>query len=185
MAASITSTTFQPDPTFTSPITTAPLTTQIALAASCLDPSNLWVVETSCYLTAPQSLIYGYSDGPSGVGNNPEWLTCYETNFGHPDWVWSNPACGFGAAPATTVETTTTATNGQVVTTQEVVYYDGCAPGYTAAASSSGPAYLPYTWSTSGWYDISTYETTCCPTFVYPPAVSYADILSVDAGRFT
>lgn len=158
--AAITSTMFQPSATLASPITTAPPTTQVTLAASCLDPSNLWVVETSCFIERQHSQLYGR--------DNPDWLHCYETHFGDPAFAWDNPTCSFPSGAAATVEITTTAANGDKVASQQVVYYDGCASGYTAAGFSSGPAYLPFTWKTSGWYDISTYQTTCCPTSVPP-----------------
>ncbi|KAK8022173.1 hypothetical protein PG993_012940 [Apiospora rasikravindrae] len=45
-------------------------------------------------------------------------------------------------------------------------YWEGCPEGYAAAAVSSRPGYDYYKY-TEGSFDISYYQTTCCPT-VYP-----------------
>lgn len=119
-------------------ITPAP-TAQYTPAPGCLDPENLWIVTTSCYITSPTYI---------GPDSTPGWLTCSVTNFGAPDW--RDPSCYLPYPQKTT-------------SGAESWFYDGCPSGYTAVATSTGPGYDTFQYSI-GYYDAIYYSTACCPT---------------------
>jgi hypothetical protein len=148
---------YETSPTFASPVPTAPPTTHFAPPESCLDPGNLWVVTTSCYLTSPSGLLQDAS--------TPEWLQCSMMHFGAP--AWDDPTCRYYSSGARTTATTTVTENGVDAVGQEVLYYDGCPAGYAGVASGSGPAYNTLRYNV-GWFDISYHTTFCCPTLVPP-----------------
>ncbi|KAH8662560.1 hypothetical protein BX600DRAFT_551284 [Xylariales sp. PMI_506] len=126
-------------------------TTQFSAPPECLDPDNLWIITTSCYLTSPNPNIY-----------TPDWLTCTITNFGAPDWY--NTPCYQPYPPHTTQGS-------------EIVYYDGCPSGYTEVWSTSGAGYDSYEY-TDGYYDATYYYTECCPS-VYSMTTTPSDLQSL------
>ncbi|KAI1877398.1 hypothetical protein JX265_003406 [Neoarthrinium moseri] len=149
---------YEPSPTFPSTITPTP-TVQFTAPAGCLDPGNLWVVTTSCYITSPQ--VYG-------PASTPDWLQCTITNFGAP--AWSSDSCYLPGYPAPQ-------TDGS--------YYGGCPAGYTGVVTNSGPGYNSYRHNV-GYFDISYYSTTCCPTeygFVTAPSDAGRTITTTHDGR--
>ncbi|KAI0132604.1 hypothetical protein BJ170DRAFT_680486 [Xylariales sp. AK1849] len=126
---------YEPTPTFPATITPTP-TVQFVPPSECLDPANIWIVTTSCYIESPT------------YGSAPDWLQCAVTNFGAPDWY--DPTCFLPTEPKTTQGA-------------DVLYYDGCPSGYGAVSSMSGPGYDTYRYDV-GYFDISYYSTACCPT---------------------
>ncbi|KAK8060998.1 hypothetical protein PG997_015219 [Apiospora hydei] len=122
---------------------------------ACLDPSNsanYWAVTTSCDL----------SDIPLGNQYNsspyPDWLHCTVPMFGAPGYGNPQAASCLAGGPGYPGA----AAQGE----EPKTYYEGCPVGYAPAAVSSRPGYDVYSY-TEGSFDISYYQTTCCPT-VYP-----------------
>jgi hypothetical protein len=125
-------------PVFNAVITPTP-TVQYAPPPECLDPENIWIVTTSCYITSPTFV---------GPDSTPGWLQCSVTNFGSPDW--GDPSCYIPYPPKT-------------IQGAETLYYDGCPSGYSAVMTESGPGYNTYQYS-KGYFDATYYTTECCPT---------------------
>ncbi|KAH8201103.1 hypothetical protein TruAng_004730 [Truncatella angustata] len=158
-------------PTYTYPSTITPTPTlHYTPPASCVDPDNLWVVTTSCYLTAPTQIFRG------GGNQTPDWLACTPTMVGAPGWYLRAPC----SMPLSTVQEADT------------LYYSGCPSGYTAISTGSSQGW----YDTSRYNSGCAYSFTTGPTnegqstttvhdgmtyglFVYPLPRCYAT--SVDA----
>jgi hypothetical protein len=114
---------FIPTPVSLPASITSPPTLQFVPPPECNDPSNNWIVTTSCYLNLPHTIAY------------PEWLTCSISHFGAPSWF--DPSCHI---PAPT-EAPSYQDAPKVTVDGVVSYYAGCPLGYSTERTTTYPGY--------------------------------------------
>ncbi|KAJ8129367.1 hypothetical protein O1611_g4262 [Lasiodiplodia mahajangana] len=122
---------------------TSPPTLPFVPPPECNDPSNHWIVTTSCYI----------EDG----FDHPNWLTCTISDFGAPSWY--DPSCHIpGPTEAPYYQDAPKITVDGVVS-----YYAGCPVGYSTARTTANPGYFALDY-TDVHFDATAYNIQCCPT---------------------